>query len=47
MEEKKCSTCKKGLSLPQWSMLFLSFYILISAIYGTVKIIQDLYSMFY
>jgi hypothetical protein len=46
MEEKKCSTCSKGLNIPQWSMLVFSFYILIAAIYGTVKMLQDLYSMF-
>ena len=46
MEEKKatqvtgCKQCKKGLSKPQKGLLVLSLYILLSSIYGTVKLIQ-------
>lgn len=52
MEEKKstqvtgCKTCKKGLSPSQKSLVVLSFYILISSIYGTIKLIQLLSSVF-
>jgi len=47
-EEKKeeCETCKKGLNVSQTSMIVLSFYILISGIYGTYKIIQNIISLF-
>lgn len=47
MEEKKCNKCNKGLNIPQWTMIVFSFYILIAAVYGTIKLFQDLYSMFY
>jgi len=41
--EKECKTCKqKGLTKGQWVMLTSSFYILFAAIYGTIKIIQEL-----
>ena len=41
--EKECKTCKqKGLTKGQWIMLSTSFYILFSAIYGTIKIVQEL-----
>jgi hypothetical protein len=48
MEEKKateveCSVCKKGMSKPQIGMVIFSVYLLLAAIYGTVKIIQDLF----
>ena len=46
MEEKKCNKCSKGLNIPQWTMIVFSFYILFAAIYGTVKLFQDLYAMF-
>jgi hypothetical protein len=36
----ECQTCKKGLSTTQKSLVVLSFYILISSIYGTIKLIQ-------
>lgn len=41
--EEECTTCKqKGLTKGQWIMLSASFYILFSAIYGTIKIIKEL-----
>ena len=48
-EEKKedCKTCKKGLSLGQKSMIVLSFYMLLSSIYGTYIIINQLIESFF
>jgi hypothetical protein len=41
--EEECKTCKqKGLTKGQWIMLSASFYILFAAIYGTIKIVQEL-----
>jgi hypothetical protein len=48
MKEKKatkvtgCKTCKKGLSNTQKGLVVFSFYILISSIYGTYKLIESL-----
>jgi hypothetical protein len=47
METKECKTCKKGLSKTQISMTIVSFYILFAAIYGTIKVVKDLISIFY
>jgi hypothetical protein len=41
-EVNGCNTCKKGLSKTQKLLVGLSFYILISSIYGTIKILQFL-----
>jgi len=52
MEQKKatqvtqCKQCKKGLSTTQKSLVVLSFYILISSVYGTIKLIQLLSDLF-
>jgi hypothetical protein len=52
MKEKKatqvtgCKQCEKGLSVTQKGILVLSFYILGSSIYGTIKLIQLLYGLF-
>jgi hypothetical protein len=48
-QEKKeeCKTCKKGLSMSQKSMIVLSFYMLLSAIYGTYIIINQLVESFF
>jgi hypothetical protein len=46
MKEKNCSKCNNGLSIPQWTMFVFSAYILFAAIYGTIKLVSDLYSMF-
>lgn len=46
-ETKECRTCKKkGLANHQWIMVILSFYILFSAIYGTIKLFGLLMSNF-
>ena len=45
-EAKECKQCKKGLSTTQKSLVVLSFYILISSIYGTIKLIQLLSDLF-
>jgi len=49
MEEKnkECSSCKKGLSKNQWSLIFLSMYILFSSIYGTYEIFKKIYHLFF
>jgi hypothetical protein len=52
MEEKKatqvtgCKQCEKGLSTPQKGLLVLSLYILLSSIYGTVKLIELINNQF-
>lgn len=45
-KEKKCGSCSKRLSTPQIIMAVFSFYILFAAIYGTVKLIKDIISIF-
>lgn len=39
-QEKECSTCKQNLNSMQKGMVVLSVYILITAIYGNVKLYQ-------
>jgi|TARA_R110002126_G_scaffold4367_5_gene22964 hypothetical protein len=50
MEEEKnndeCKSCTKGLSGVQKSMVVLSIYILIAAIYGTYRLIEDILLLF-
>ncbi len=52
MEQKKatqvneCRQCKKWLSTTQKGLLTISFYILISSIYGTIKLILLLSDLF-
>jgi hypothetical protein len=42
---KNCNTCKqKGFKPGQIGLLILSFYILGSAIYGTIKLFQLIFS---
>ncbi len=43
-EKKECKKCNSGLSMNHKTILVISFYILFAAIYGTIKIIQDLSS---
>lgn len=43
---KECNSCKKGISNTQKGMLVLSFYLLGSSIYGTVKLVQLIMSLF-
>lgn len=44
--QKKCGSCKKKLSNTQITMAILSFYILFASIYGTIKLIKDIISIF-
>jgi hypothetical protein len=39
---KKCKSCKKGFRTGHILLLLLSFYILFSSIYGTIKLIKGL-----
>jgi hypothetical protein len=44
--KEECKTCKqKGLTTGQWAMISSSFYILFAAIYGTIKLIQNLLTL--
>ena len=45
-DEKECSTCKKGLNIGQKGTIILSFFMLGTSIYGTVKLIQLLMASF-
>lgn len=43
--EQGCKKCqKKGLSGSKWVMVILSFYILFSAIYGTIQLFKLLFN---
>jgi hypothetical protein len=46
-QEKKCNTCKKGLSVTHIGLVSLSFLILGTSIYGTIILIKNLVSMFW
>lgn len=47
MENKKnCKTCNKGISQKQWYLVILSIYILVASVYGTVKIVENIISLF-
>lgn len=48
MEEKKeeCESCKKGFNLGQKTMVGLSVYLLITSIYGNVKLFQYIIDLF-
>ena len=45
-EKEDCKTCSKGLNTGQKFMILLSFYMLGTSIYGTVKLIQLLINSF-
>jgi|LakMenE18May11ns_1017448.scaffolds.fasta_scaffold9911336_1 hypothetical protein len=45
-KEKGCSKCKKGFSNRQWYLVGLSLYILVASIYGTIKIVENILSIF-
>lgn len=45
-EAKECKQCKKGLSKTQIGMVIFSGYLLVSAIYGTYKIIENVLNIF-
>lgn len=48
MEEKepKCTTCKNPFNGVQKGIMILSVYMLLSSIYGTIKFIEQISSMF-
>ena len=45
-QEIGCSKCKKGFSTKQWYLVGLSLYILVASIYGTIKIVENIISLF-
>jgi hypothetical protein len=46
MEEKKCNTCGKKLSITEiWASIF-GFYVMGAAIYGTIELVKKLISLF-
>ena len=45
-EKKGCQSCKSGVSKSTWYMLILSFYILFTSIYGTIKLVKEIISFF-
>lgn len=47
MSQSKCNSCNsKGLSNQQIALALLGTYILISSIYGTIKIVQNIFLLF-
>lgn len=48
MEEKEpeCNTCKNPFNGVQKGIMILSVYMLLSSIYGTIKFIEQISSMF-
>lgn len=45
--EKKCSTCKKGLSKFHITMISISVYMLFASVIGTIQIFKSILSLFY
>ena len=45
-KEKECSSCKKGLILTQRATVIISIYMFGTCIYGTVKLIELISSLF-
>jgi hypothetical protein len=45
-KEPECTTCKNPFNGIQKGILVLSVYILISSIYGTVKLVEEISSLF-
>lgn len=41
-----CKTCNKGLSTTQKWMMVLAFYMFGAAVYGTIKMIQEIVKLF-
>jgi len=39
-KDEKCKTCNKGLNVSQKFVVLISFYMLGTSIYGTIKLIQ-------
>jgi hypothetical protein len=45
--KKECKSCKrKTLSKTHWTMVISSVYLLFASIYGTIKLIEKLMSLF-
>lgn len=44
--DKECNECKKGLKLSQKATVGLAFYMLGTSIYGTIKLIQLIGTLF-
>lgn len=44
-QKKIAKSCKKGLSKTHWSIIGLSIYMFGTSIYGTIKLIQLLFSL--
>lgn len=45
--KKECKTCKrKKLSKTHWIIMIGSFYLLFASVYGTVKLIKELFNLF-
>lgn len=44
-QKKDCKSCKKGLSKTHWPIIGLSIYMFGTSIYGTIKLIQLLFSL--
>lgn len=45
-KDKKCKTCNKGLNISQKFIVLFSFYMLGTSIYGTIKLIQLIGTLF-
>lgn len=47
MENKEKTNCKKcnkaGLKLKHWLFVILSFYLLFSCVYGTIKLFKEFF----
>jgi|TARA_R110002167_G_scaffold183046_1_gene383488 hypothetical protein len=44
--EKECKSCSKGFNISQKFIIFFSFYMLGTSIYGTIKLIELIGSLF-
>ena len=44
--KEECKTCARGLNVGQKFVVFFSFYMLATSIYGTVKLVQLLINSF-
>jgi len=45
-EKKECKSCKKGFDPTQKTAVVISVYMLITSIYGNVKLFQYIASLF-
>lgn len=44
--QSECKTCKKGLSTKHYLLIAFSFAILGTSIYGTVKLLMNIFNYF-